>query len=114
MAGAVVRLKSVKLGSSRLTTDQVTAVCRAIVRREGREGREGRLETLSLWNVNLRRVDSEVLTGAVLRLRTAELGYTRLTGEQVASLCRTIMEQDGLELEYLGIKGVGTRWGTVA
>jgi len=79
LAQAVTQLDEVVLENTRLTPQQVTAICTAITG-------NSQLKTLDLWGNNLSSADAGILAQAVTQLEKVELGYTRLTPQQVEAI----------------------------
>jgi len=80
LAQAVTQLEEVWLQRTSLTPQQVTAICTAMTG-------NSQLKTLDLRANNLSLVDAGLLAQAVTQLEEVELGYTRLTPQQVTALC---------------------------
>ena len=106
LASAVVRVKTVVLRKTSLTNDQVNILCRAIVEKKRSVVQ---LQHLDMFALNLSGVDSRVLAGVVVRLKSINLGYTGLTKDQVTTLCRTIKHEADLALEHLELRYNDTR-----
>ena len=70
------------------------------------------LECLRLWGCeSLGQVDPVNLAEALVRVKEVDLGYSRITEEQLAVLFRTIGEREDLQLEDLDVWGSAGSWG---
>merc|ERR1719319_1193030 len=78
LAQAVTQLEEVV--HTRLTPQQVTAICTAMTG-------NSMLKALGLTDNNLSSVDAGILAQAVTQLEVVELGYTNLTPQQVTAIC---------------------------
>ena len=106
MASAVVRVKSVNISGTHLTTNQVNTLWRAV--KEEEEDIK-KLETLNMSEqvyLDLSDVDSQLLANAVVRVKSVDISDIHLTPDQVNTLCRTITEEENLVLEDLVITRV--------
>ena len=81
MARAVVRIQTVNLYETRLTTVQVTTLLQTILAEE-----ELVLESLDITGTNLGKIDSQLLARGLVRIKTVNLVYTSLTTVQVTTL----------------------------
>ena len=70
------------------------------------------LQCLRLWGCeSLSQVDPVTLAEALVRVREVDLGYSRITEEQLAVLFRTIGEREDLQLEDLDVWRSAGSWG---
>ena len=70
------------------------------------------LQCLRLWGCeSLSQVDPVNLAEALVRVKEVDLGYSRITEEQLAVLFRTIGEREDLQLEDLDVWGSAGSWG---
>ena len=101
LAKAVVLLSRVGLASTRMTADQVSRVLTGVT------AGNSRLRTLDMSDLRLSSVDSQLLAGAVARLRSVDIARTGLTAEQLTGLCRAAgQNQDGVVLGGVNTGGV--------
>ena len=97
---SLVRLESCRLGYTRLTTEQVSAIFSAI-----QESENLKLRHLNIsWN-NLSSLQPPLFR-SVLSLASCHLGDTRLTPQQVSNIFTAIQETEDLKLQDLNISGV--------
>ena len=97
LAGVVTKMKTVNLDHTSLTTSQVTDICHAIQAADG----ELELEYLNIEGNDLRGVDSDLLAGAVIRIKTVNLTCLP-TATQVTAILHAIMcEKAGLNISHL-------------
>ena len=69
------------------------------------------LQCLRLWGCeSLSQVDPVNLAEALVRVKEVDLGYSRITEEQLAVLFRTIGEREDLQLEDLDVWGLDGTW----
>ena len=70
------------------------------------------LECLRLWGCeSLSQVDPVNLAEALVRVKEVDLGYSRITEEQLVVLFRMIGEREDLQLEDLDVWGSAGSWG---
>ena len=70
-----------------------------------------KLQCLCLWGCeSLSLVDPVNLAEALVRVKEVDLGYSRITEEQLAVLFRTIGEREDLQLEDLDVWGSAGTW----
>ena len=91
LANAVVRVKSVDISGTHLTTDQVNTLCQNIV---VEEESVKKLESLNMIKEDFRDVDTQLLANAVVRVKNVDISNTHLTTDQVNTICRTIIEEE--------------------
>ena len=102
LAGAVIRIKTVDLKDTQLTTSQATAIFRAILTEENLG-----LENLDVRYNNLAKVESELMAGALARMKAVDLTYTFMTTAQYTDICHAIQAAgEELELERITL-GLG-------
>ena len=99
LARAVTNLEEVTLWHSRLTTQQVEAVFRALASSSA-------LRRLDISYNNLSSVEAGVLGQAVARLEMADMGSTSLTGNQVTSILTAVLRSSCLTSLWIsGVQG---------
>ena len=93
-----MKIKTVKLTESGLTTSQATAIFEAILTEE-----ELDLENISFRENKLGEVESDLLARAVVKIKTVDLNDTELTACQATAIFHAILEEEELDLKNLNI-----------
>ena len=95
LSKSLSNLRAINLNYTKMTTEQLTAVLRSIVRSKT-------VTTLELVRLDMSDVPVADLTRPVSQLKTMNLNYSKLTSEQTISLF-TAAARSQCTLEYLGL-----------
>ena len=98
MGGAVARMKTVSLRYTYLKSCQATAIFQAILSQE-----DLKLENLNVGGNDLGEVNSELMGGAVARIKMVSLRNTSMETSQATAIFQAILSQEDLELEDLNV-----------